>query len=629
MDQNHCSLWDRATQIVIVSCGVALSLFQMYTARFGVLDGSRQAATHLLFVMVIGFLCFPAGKRVPRVTDRIFSVLLMLGAVLSLFFLIADNTRILKRMQLVTPVTDVEFVMGFLLVIAVLELARRTLGLALPVIAMIFAAYAFFGPEFGGILYHKGVTARRFIEQMYLMFNGIFGEALTVSATFVFLFILFGSFLEASGGGEFFMDVSKSLVGRMRGGPGLMAVVSSSLMGTISGSAVANVVTTGVFTIPLMKKSGYEKNFAGAVEAVASTGGQILPPIMGSGAFIMSEYIGIPYAKIAICAAVPALLYYFAVFMQVYFEARRSNLTGIPSEEIQPLREVLRSGGHLSIPLIMIVYFMLTGYSPMRAGFYGVISVVAVTSIKRSTRMDLRKIVSAMVVTGRSVVPVASACACAGIIIGVVRFTGIGLKFSSAVLSISGGNLLIGLFMCMCASLVLGMGLPTAAAYILQAALAAPALVSLGLSPIQAHLFIFYFSCIAVITPPVALAAYAAAPICDGNAVTVGVKAFRLGLAAFIVPYLFAYGPGLLLIGSLGEIAICVITAIVGILLLSVSLTGWAWGRLHIVSRALFFLASMLLMIQGGTTDFIGVLLLAAGVVCHVLDLRRSEVAGS
>ncbi|RGY97718.1 hypothetical protein DXA13_13620 [Clostridium sp. AM58-1XD] len=351
---------------------------------------------------------------------------------------------------------------------------------------------------------------------------------------------------------------------------------------------------------------------------------------MGSGAFIMSEYIGVPYSTIAVCAIIPAVLYYVTVFLQVYFEARRTNLAGIPAKEIRSARQVIREGGHLSIPLIMILVLMLSGYSPMKAGVYGVLSVVLVTAIKKNTRMDLKKIVRAMVNAGRSIVPVSSACACAGIIIGIVRFTGIGLKFSSAVLSISNGNLMVGLTLCMCASLILGMGLPTAAAYVIQAALTAPALVTLGLQPIQAHLFIFYFSCIAVITPPVALAAYAAAPIAGGNAIKVGVKAFRLGLASFIVPYMFGFGPGLLLLGSIGDIALTLASALIGIVLFSAALSGWAGGRINTPCRVLFFLSAVLLMMQGGITDLLGAGIAAAGILIHMrhvsgLRLQQAE----
>ncbi len=344
----------------------------------------------------------------------------------------------------------------------------------------------------------------------------------------------------------------------------------------------------------------------------------------------MSEYIGVPYSTIAVCAIIPAVLYYVTVFLQVYFEARRTNLAGIPAKEIRSARQVIREGGHLSIPLIMILVLMLSGYSPMKAGVYGVLSVVLVTAIKKNTRMDLKKIVRAMVNAGRSIVPVSSACACAGIIIGIVRFTGIGLKFSSAVLSISNGNLMVGLTLCMCASLILGMGLPTAAAYVIQAALTAPALVTLGLQPIQAHLFIFYFSCIAVITPPVALAAYAAAPIAGGNAIKVGVKAFRLGLASFIVPYMFGFGPGLLLLGSIGDIALTLASALIGIVLFSAALSGWAGGRINTPCRVLFFLSAVLLMMQGGITDLLGAGIAAAGILIHMrhvsgLRLQQAE----
>jgi TRAP transporter 4TM/12TM fusion protein len=529
----------------------------------------------------------------------------------------------MERMPQVDPVTLVQFVLGIVLLAGILELTRRTLGPAMPILALIFIAYAFIGPHMSGVLYYRGVTPERFIEQLTLTFQGVFGEALNITATFVILFILFGAFLEVSGGGEFFMDIAKSMVGRKRGGPGLMAVISSALMGTISGSAVANVVTTGVFTIPLMKKVGYEKNFAGAVEAVASTGGQIMPPVMGAGAFIMSEYIGVPYGQIALCAFIPALLYFFAVFMQIYLEARRLNLPGVPPEEIHSFWTIIRQRGQLVIAPIIMVGVLMIGFTASRAGFWGIVAVLIMSSLKKQTRMGLKKLVEAFISAVHSLVPVASACACAGIIIGVVRFSGIGLKFGSAVLSISNGNLPVALVLTMVSSMVLGMGLPTTASYIIQAALAAPALIQMGLEPIQAHLFVFYFACTATITPPVALAAYAAAPICEGNPTTVGIKAFKLGLAAYIVPYMFVYGPGLILLGEPLEIFLAFISSVTGVTILAVALTGWAGRPIPILFRLMLFAASILLMIQGIRTDLIGLVLAAATFILHLTFVKK------
>jgi TRAP transporter 4TM/12TM fusion protein len=460
---------------------------------------------------------------------------------------------------------------------------------------------------------------------VYLTFNGFFGEPMAISATYVFMFVLFGAFLERSGGGGFFMEISKSLVGRFRGGPGLMAVIGSALMGTISGSAVANVATVGVLTIPMMKKVGYEKNYAGAVEAVASTGGQIMPPVMGAGAFIMAEYVGIPYTQVAKHALIPALLYFFAVFLQVYFYARRHELPGIPPGEIHKASTIMKESGYLALPLLIIIGLMVTGTSPMRAGFWGVVSCVACSYLNKKTAMSPRKILEAIQSAANGIIPVAAACACAGIIIAVIRFTGLGLKFSSAITALSQGSLILAMVLTMFSSLVLGMGLPTTASYIIQSALTAPALITMGLMPIQAHLFIFYFACIAVITPPVALAAFTAAPIAEGNAVTVGVKAFLLGLASFIVPYMFAFGPGLLLIGNGLEITQAIITSLIGVACLAVGLSGWLGCNASPLVRVVFFAAALGLMMQGTLSDFAGFACIAVGVLLQFAAARKAK----
>jgi TRAP transporter 4TM/12TM fusion protein len=372
-----------------------------------------------------------------------------------------------------------------------------------------------------------------------------------------------------------------------------------------------------------MKKIGYEKNYAGAVEAVASTGGQIMPPIMGAGAFIMAEYIGIPYTAIAKHALFPALLYFTAVFLQVYFEARRLNLPNIAKEDVPKLKTVIIKQGYLALPLVAIILFMMIGFSPMRSGFYGVITVWVISLVQKDSRMGAMKIATAMRSAAMSIVPVASACACAGIVIAVVRLTGLGLKFSSAVLGLASGSLILAMIFTMFAALILGMGLPTTASYVIQAALAAPALIQLGLEPVQAHLFIFYFSCISCMTPPVALASYAAAPICGGNPFIIGIKAFKLGLAAFIVPYMFAAGPAILLIGSPLDLLIAIPTAVLGIIALSISLTGWLWGRMNILIRFLFMISALGLMIQGVVTDLSGL-----GIFLVAILLQRSISRG-
>ncbi|POP32769.1 C4-dicarboxylate ABC transporter [Lactonifactor longoviformis] len=615
--------YDRICKVSIQILGAAMAFFHLYTALMGTLTGTCQTAVHLLFIGLIYYLGYQSKNERWKTVTRIFNLVFAAGMAASLGYNILANKKLMMRMMQVDKVTTLQVILGIILIVSVLELTRRCLGMAMPIIALIFILYAFTAKYMSGVLYFKGIGLDRFVEQMYLTFQGVFGEALNSSATFVVMFCLFGSFLQVSGGGQFFLDISKSAVGRFRGGPGMMTVISCALMGTISGSAIANVAATGVFTIPFMKKGGYEKNFAGAVASVASTGGMILPPVMGAGAFIMSEYLGISYARICLYALVPALLYFFAVFLQVYLEARRLNLSGVPREEIEPALSVMKRAGYLLIPLLVIIYFLCAGYSAMRAAFYGIISIIIVSFFRRETRMTPKKCLEAMVLGSKSCISVATACASAGIIIGVLRFTGLGLKFTSAVVSISGGNLMVALILTMIASIILGMGIPPTAAYVMQAALTAPALVQMGLEPIQAHLFIFYFSCMAGITPPVAICAYTAAPIAEGNPGKVGFQAFRLALSSFIVPYVFAYGTGILLVGNIVDIILAVCTTLIGIAILSVAVSGWLKYPIKAYLRVPLFGAAVLMMVQGVTTDLVGILV--ASVICGI-HLRRQAI---
>jgi TRAP transporter 4TM/12TM fusion protein len=601
---------------------VSMSVFHLYTAGFGVLGDLNQRAVHLLFAFVLIFLTYAASPRGRRHFSP-WDLGLVLAGIASCGYLLMDYTYVVSRELYITPVRPIEWVLATATVLLVLEAARRTNGWPLPIVAMSFLAYGFLGPYMPGILKHQGVPLHKLVDQLYLTVEGIFGIAIAVSATFVFLFILFGAFLEKSGTGEFFIDLSKAMVGNMRGGPAKMAVVASGMFGTISGSAVANVVTTGTFTIPLMKRLGYTKDFAGAVEAVASTGGQIMPPVMGAAAFVMAEFTGIPYLQVCIYAAIPALLYYLAVGIMVHFEACKMGIRGLPREELPSLRRVIWFGWHLILPLIAIVAFLFNGYTPLVAGFYAVLFTVAISTVRRATRMSFTTILAALQAGALSALPVAAACAAAGIVIGVVNLTGLGLRFSSLILSASGGHLLAALFLTMIASLILGMGLPTTPAYVIQAALAVPALVNLGVPVIAAHLFCLYFAVVSAITPPVALAAYAGASISGGNAMKTGFIATRLGLAAYLVPYMFVYGPPLLTIGQPFEVGLAVTTAILGVVGLAAAGEGWLIGRAAPWERALFLTGALLLIKPGWRTDLVGLLLLGIPL------LRQLRVYGS
>jgi TRAP transporter 4TM/12TM fusion protein len=589
---------------------VSMSLFQLYTAGFGVLGDLNQRAAHLLFAFVLTFLAYAASPRRRRRLS-VLDVGLVLAGIACCGYLLVEYDYVVARELYITPITPIEWVLAPLTVLLVLEAARRTNGWPLPIVAMSFLAYGFLGPYMPGMLRHRGIPLHKLVDQLYLTVEGIFGIAIAVSATFVFLFILFGAFLEKSGTGEFFIDLSKAMVGHMRGGPAKMAVVASGMFGTISGSAVANVVTTGTFTIPLMKRLGYSKDFAGAVEAVASTGGQIMPPVMGAAAFVLAEFTGTPYLQVCIYAALPAILYYLAVGIMVHFEACKVGIHGLSRAELPSLKRVLWFGWHLCLPLIGIVAFLFNGYTPLLAGFYAVILSVAISMVRKATRMGPRKILAALEAGALNALPVAAACAAAGIVIGVVNLTGLGLRFSSIIISASGGHLLPALFLTMFASLILGMGLPTTPAYVIQAALAVPALVNLGVPVIAAHLFCLYFAVISAITPPVALAAYAGASISGGSAMTTGFIATRLGLAAYLVPYMFVYGPALLTIGRPTEVALAATTAALGVVGLAAAGEGWLLGRAPAWERVLLLAGALLLIKPGWKTDVAGLALLA------------------
>ena len=501
--------------------------------------------------------------------------------------------------------------------------------LALPLMAVVFVLYALVGPYLPGPLAHRGIAPETLIDQMYLVTEGIFGIPLGVSATYIILFIIFGAFLERSGVGEFFIQLANAIAGGARGGPAKVAVVSSAMFGSISGSAVANVVTTGAFTIPLMKRVGYRPHFAGAVEAAASTGGQIMPPVMGAAAFVMAEFMGIPYLEVCKHALIPALLYFVAVLASVHFEALRTGLRGLPKEELPPLGRTLLRGGHMLLPVVIIVGLLIMGYTPMYAAIVATASTVVLSWLRKETRMGPRAIWDALERGAVNTLTAASACACAGIIIGVVALTGLGLKFTSVVLAVAAGNLLPALFLTMIAGLVLGMGLPTTPAYIVMAALLIPALMSMGVNMVAAHMFAFYFAIISAITPPVALASYAGAGVAKADSWQTGIAAVKLGATAYIVPFMVAFSPALLLIGSPDETIRSVLTAIIGVVCLAGGLQRYLLTRANLVEALLLLAAAFTLIDPNLMTDVVGLGFLAAAVVLQRLRMRKAKPLAS
>ena len=600
-------------KLIVSIIAIAMSLYHLGTSVFGVPIAMIHRPLHVLFAFTLLFLTQPLGgwkTKAQRYTDYLLIAMLFLSTV----YLMRNASLIQARIQYITPLTTIQLVLGVAFILVLLEATRRVIGNVLVYVAALFLLYAVFGKYLPVPFWHRGFSVAGIIEQLYLTSDGVWGVPLYVTSTYVFLFILFGSFLVSTGTGDFFTDFARALTGRMIGGPAKTAVVSSALMGMLSGSSVANVVTTGAFTIPMMKKQGYPSHFAGAVEAAASTGGQIMPPVMGAAAFIMVEYTGIPYAQIMKHAMLPAFLYFFAIYVMVHMEAKKLGLGALSKEDLPNVWRVLRSRGYLFVPILAIVYFLFKGFTPARAAFWAIILLIALAFLfdQKNRKNMLSALRSALEDAPVVVAPVTTATAAAGIIVGMILITGLGLRMTSIVLSVSGGILPIALVLTMVVALVLGMGMPSSSAYIIMATLLAPGLIELGVSTIAAHMFAFYFACISAITPPVALASYAAAGIANADTMKTGFAGFKLGIAAFIVPFIFVYGPPILLIGDFASILLAVTTSIVGVFALSAAVQGWLVIDLNPALRVLTFFAALLLIKPGITTDLIGFATLGA-----------------
>jgi len=514
-----------------------------------------------------------------------------------------------------------DLIVGGILIALVFEATRRVVGWAMVLITGFFMFHALNADHFFGFFYGPPVRWGKFVDTLFMSSDGIFGIPLHVCATYIILFIIFGAVLIRSGAGKFFIDLAVSLTGHRIGGPAKAAAVASGFMGTVSGSAVANVVTTGSFTIPLMKRVGYRAKFAGAVEACASSGGQITPPIMGAAAFIMAEFLGTSYINIIVAAIIPALLYFATIYFMVHLEADKHNIGSIPREELPQTRDVLRRGWHLLIALVILISFLMYGYTPMKSAFYGLAALVALSFINPTTRMSPVDLFAALEAGVRATVPVSVACACAGLIIGSVFVSGLGLKFTQSVIDLADGNLLILLSLTGIASIILGMGITTTAVYITVAALIVPALVKAGIEPIAAHMFAFYFGVVSSITPPVALAAFAAAAIAKTPPMATSVEATRVGIAKYLAPLIFVYNPSLLFVGPLWMTISSALLALAGLGVLSVAMEGWYKARVDAVQRVLLLVGAFLMLyppthqlfgINGWIVSVIGIVLSGA-----------------
>jgi TRAP transporter 4TM/12TM fusion protein len=591
----------RALRWAAGGIAVAMSLYHMYVAGFGPPEAVQFRGTHLLFALTLVFLLFPfrtGGGVLARTVDALWLVAGW-AAVLHIFL---DYQAFTNRIIYIDELTPWTKVWAVVCVAVVLEGTRRTIGWALPITAMVFLVYsaAFTQVKFPVLL-----------EQLYYSTEGIFGSTLGVSASYVMLFVLFGAFMERSGTGQLFMDFAMSITGHQAGGPGKVAVVSSSLFGTVSGSAVANVMVDGPITIPLMKRTGFRPPFAAAVEAVASTGGQLMPPIMGAAAFVMAEFLAVPYAQVALWAAVPALLYYVAVFFAVHFVAKREGLAGVPRAELPRLPRVMAERGHLFIPIGVILAGLFLGYSAPLCALVAAVSCLPVALLRASTRggISWMSVFSALEEGARNTLAVAMACACAGIVIGCVTITGLGITFTQVVIALAQNSLVLALVLTAMAGIVLGMGMPTTPAYIVMVSLLVPAIIKLGAATPAAHMFAFYFAILSAITPPVALAVFAAASLAKADMWASGWAAMRAAAPAYIVPFMFVYEPALLLIGDWTTSLHAALTATLGVVLLSAGLFGYLLRPATPWQRAVLVVAALLLIKPGWITDLAGLVL--------------------
>ncbi len=599
---------------LIVVLAVAAAALHLYSAGFAPLTALVLRPLHLALLGALGFLGATANKAQNREWPPAIGALLGTLLAASCLYLVSQNQALVTRAG-AARLSDL--IAGGVAVVLVLELARRTVGMALVSVALLALAYSQAGPWLPGLLGHRGYSPTRVIEHLYLGTEGIWGVPLGVSADFVFLFILFGTLLDRAGGGQLLIALARKVAGNSRGATAKTAAVASAFMGSLSGSAVANVVTTGTLTIPLMKRAGFKPHLAGAIEAAASTGGQMVPPVMGAGAFILATWTNIPYIRVATAAILPALLYYIALVAGIHFAAARAGITA--GEQDLP-GEAVTGRLHLMLPLAGIVVLLAFGRSPMRAAFWGVTIAFASAMVLPATRFSLAKLRDTLVAASSGAVQVAAACAAAGVIVGVATLTGIGLRMSSLIITLSGGHLLLGLVWTALAGIVLGMGLPTTAAYVVLAALGAPALVQLGAAPLAAHLFIFYFGCISNVTPPVSLAAYAAAGIAEAPSFRTAVTALLLAATGFVIPFAFVFAPALLLDDTLGAITLAGLMAIAGVVALAAAATGHHNRHLAIVERLVLLAAAFALLSPGLVPRIAGAVILAASLL-----LKRSR----
>lgn len=631
-------------QYITVFISVIFVLFQLYATLSGAITAQVLRATHLAFVQLLAFLLFPPTKNSPRNTLPWYDIVLGLIGVACWLYIVVNFDSLVRRSGNNTPL---DVAVGIVGILVLFESCRRIVGFPIMIIAGSFIVFAFAGKYLPGFLHHRGYSLQRVVCHLFYNTEGIMGTPIGACSTFIFLFILFGALLEKTGIGHFFIDVCNALAGGASGGPAKVAVLSSALLGTVSGSSVSNTVGSGSFTIPMMKRLGYKGEFAGAVEAAASTGGQIMPPIMGAAAFLMAESLGLPYITIVKAAIVPAILYFTGIFITVHLEAKKLGLKGLPKDQLPRFMPLLLRKGYMILPLVVIIYFLCAGKTAVFAALMGIIACVLVgfgVSVSdlahgRKPSFGGKDIVEIMCTAARNIISVAIACGMAGIIIGIVTLTGLGLRFGNGLVMLAHGKLLLTLVFTMVASIILGMGAPTTANYLITSTITAGAIISLGIEPLAAHMFAFYFGIIADVTPPVALAAIAGAAIAKAKPMKTALNATKLAIGAFIIPYMFVYNSKMLMINASAlSVVMIIITAILGMFGISVALEGYGFnntgffynsrkGKATIIAfdaveRLLFAIAGLLCVIPETKTDIIGVSLLAV-LIAYQLILKK------
>ena len=618
-----------------VFCIVVTAYHLIFAAGLWTPRTLQHRSIHVAMMLILSFALYPATKKASRKTIAWYDYVLMaLSAVTAIYMYVNYNT-IVNRAGVVNG-TDV--IVGAILTVLVLEATRRVCGTALPVLSLIFILYALMGRRAGmipinipGIFLHRGYTLPKMFSNFYTNTEGIYGSSVNVASTYIFLFICFGEFMNKCGMGKFFNDIATALAGWSKGGPAKVAIIAAGLLGMINGAAVAVVVTTGSFTIPLMKKDGYDNEFSGAVVATGSVGGQLMPPVMGAAAFIMAETLGIKYNYLLVCAIIPAVIYYLGILFQIQLRADRLNMKPTPREELPKVGQVMKESGHLAIPIIFLVYMLFfSGKTVIMAAFYSIICTIVVAELRKNTRMSLNDIIAALAKSAVSTVSVAIACACVGCIVGVCSITGFALNLANAIVMIGQNSLLFTLVFSMVTCMILGMGLPSIPAYIITSTVAAPALVQLGIPDIAAHMFCFYFAMFANLTPPVALASFAAAGISGGDPMKTGWASVKLALAGFILPYMFVYNNSLLLIGQqinadTGKMeiirtgfaagAVTAVFSVIGVALLSIAVEGHLFKKVSLPLRILAIIGAFLLMTPSMPLNLAGIAIAAAVIV--------------